>query len=116
MNNINQKPFVSFMYNNIFPHYIKINRNLYCCDQDLKLHSFYDLPAIIHKDGTKEWFNHDKRHRDDDKPALIRPSGIKMWYNHDKLHRDNNKPAIIRPDGHKEYWIYGVLMKIKYND
>ena len=48
-----------------------------------KLHSFFDMPAVIYPDGKQEWHQYDKRHRDDG-------------------------PAITYSDGTTEWWIYGV--------
>lgn len=36
-------------------------------------------PALVRKDGTKEWFLNGRRHRIDG-PAIIKPNGIKQWY------------------------------------
>lgn len=33
-------------------------------------------PAIIHADGTEEWWCHGKWHRDDDLPAIMRQDGL----------------------------------------
>lgn len=62
-------------------------------------------PAIIHADGTEEWFNNGKRHREDD-PAVIHPNGAEEWYNNGKMHREDG-PAIIYPNGNEQWWING---------
>jgi hypothetical protein len=71
-----------------------------------KLHSFNDMPAIIHESGAKEWCRHGKTHRDNDQPAII-DDGTEYWYQHGKIHRDNDQPAVIYSDGTKSWWQYG---------
>ena len=72
-----------------------------------KLHRENDKPAIIGPDGEKLWYKEGKRHRENDKPAVIWYDGTKCWFNEDKLHRENDKPAIIWANGEKEYWYNG---------
>ena len=55
----------------------------------------------VNPDGTKEWYQNDKRHRLDG-PAIEYPNGSKYWYQNGKLYRLDG-PAIERPDGAK-YW------------
>lgn len=38
-----------------------------------------DGPAIVRKNGQKEWFLNGRRHRIDG-PAIIKSNGIKQWY------------------------------------
>lgn len=68
-----------------------------------KLHRDYDLPAVIHKNGSKQWYQYNKLHRDGDKPASIL-EGNQFWYQDGKQHRDNDKPAVIRKNGDKSWW------------
>ncbi|HMC00637.1 MAG TPA: hypothetical protein VKN14_06335 [Flavobacteriaceae bacterium] len=104
-----------------------------------KIHRENDLPAVICSNGTKQWYKDNKLHRDNDNPAIIFPNGTKYWYNQGKLHRNFDKPATIFPNGTKEWyfdgklhrrdkkparitpfdrewWEYGQLQKVKYND
>jgi hypothetical protein len=69
-----------------------------------QLHRVGDLPAIIHDNGTKKWYQYGKSHRDNDKPAIIWSDGSKYWYKNDELHRDNDEPAIIRSNGYKAWY------------
>src|SRR5271154_5749825 len=39
------------------------------------------------------------RHRDNDQPAIIRRDGTKEWYYNGQHHRDNDQPAIIYHNG-----------------
>ena len=59
----------------------------YLFDENGKLHSYNDLPAVIQPDGTK-W-----------------------WHKHGVLHRDNNLPSVMYSWGKKEYWENGVRIK-----
>lgn len=85
-------------------------------------------PAIIHRDGTKEWFIHGVRHRvggpaiqfsdgteswfvkgkrhRTDGPAITESEGITYWYQHDELHRTDG-PALVYDDGRVFYYRYG---------
>ena len=81
-------------------------------DADGKLHSFDDVPAsvfmVLGDDGkpvhvTKEWYNHDKLHRND-APAVIIDSKdngrhLESWYNHGELHRDGEPAGFVYQDG-----------------
>jgi hypothetical protein len=42
-----------------------------------------------------------KKHRDGDKPAIIHADGSKEWYKDGKVHRDNDKPSVIVHNGNK---------------
>ena len=70
-----------------------------------KLHR-EDGPAVIHADGTQEWWQNNKRHRVDG-PAIIRPDGAQAWFQNGQLHRDDG-PAIIDPDGSQAWWQNGI--------
>jgi hypothetical protein len=54
-------------------------------------------------DGTKRWYQNDKRHRIDG-PAVERADGTKRWYINGNLHRSDG-PAVEYPDGTKMWWI-----------
>lgn len=53
-----------------------------------KLHSINDLPAVIYKNLSQEWYKDGKRHRDGDLPAIIRSDGGQEWYKYGKHHRE----------------------------
>ena len=63
------------------------------------LHRDNDLPAVIHRDGTKQWYQNGLLHRDNDLPAMIYSNGSKCWYQNDLLHRENDLPAGIYQNG-----------------
>lgn len=68
-----------------------------------KIHRDNDEPAILYKDGAREWFKEGKRHRDNDKPAMVLANGDQYYYINDKRHRENG-PAVIAANGtHLEY-------------
>ena len=60
----------------------------------------------IYTDGTKEWYQNDKRHRLDG-PAEEWANGSKFWCQNGKRHRLDG-PAIEWANGSKEYWIDGI--------
>ena len=62
-------------------------------------------PAIIHADGSVEYWVNGKLHRTDG-PAYIGSDGTVAYWVNDKLHRTDG-PAIIRADGSVEYWVNG---------
>ncbi|RTK95502.1 MAG: hypothetical protein EKK64_06685 [Neisseriaceae bacterium] len=64
------------------------------------LHSFSDNPAIIYKNGTKEWYCIDDLHRRDG-PAVVYSNGDKEYWIQGKRHREDG-PAVIY--GNKQYW------------
>ena len=75
-----------------------------------------DGPAVVSADGTEDWYQDGKLHRDPDPetgeelPAVIRPNGGKYWYKHGLLHRLDG-PAVVEPEQH-EIWIKdGVWQK-----
>ena len=51
-----------------------------------------------------------KLHRENDKPAIICPNGTKYWYQNDKRHRTDG-PAVIWCDGEEEWWENNVKIK-----
>ncbi len=68
-----------------------------------KCHRNNDLPAVVHFDGTREWYQYGKCHRDNDLPASIDANGTREWWRHGKLHRDNDLPAIVYTNG-EQFW------------
>ena len=65
-----------------------------------------DGPAIIHPDGSLEWWFHGNLHRVGG-PAATRPNGIEEWWFHGNLHRVGG-PAVTWPDGSLEWHEHGV--------
>ena len=61
---------------------------------------------IISNNGTKFWYQNDKRHRIDG-PAIEGADGSKSWWLNDKLHRIDG-PAYEGADGTKEWWLNGI--------
>ena len=54
-----------------------------------KIHRENDLPAVIHKDGSKEWYCKGKRHRLGGNPAcikIVKGGTIKQWWLEDEMH------------------------------
>jgi len=54
-----------------------------------------DQPAIVYKNGKKEWYQNGKLHRDGDKPAVIDADGTQRWYQNGELHRKLGLPVIF---------------------
>ena len=59
-------------------------------------------PAIECADGTKYWYQNDKRHRLDG-PAVEYKNGDKCWYQNGQLHRLDG-PAVEWANGYKSWW------------
>jgi hypothetical protein len=84
-------------------------------DENGKPHSFNGEPAIIHKNGTKEWRKHGEFHREDDKPTveISKQGGVKLWHNKEGLlHREGDKPAIVSENENyenKQYFNHGMI-------
>ena len=57
---------------------------------------------------TKRWVNEEGQFHRDDGPAVIWPDGTKIWFQNDKKHRDNG-PAVIWADGTEEWFLNGQL-------
>ncbi|RTK97791.1 MAG: hypothetical protein EKK64_00890 [Neisseriaceae bacterium] len=92
-----------------------------------KIHRDNDFPAVVHTNGSKEWFYHGLRHREGDLPAAelkaphvgvtttdVLQSRItnsqlitKIWFLYGKQHRGNDLPAFVGRDGSQEWWVYG---------
>lgn len=76
------------------------------------LHRAGDLPAIVHPDGTNEYWVHGKRHRGNDKPAIEWSDGTKEWYFAGVRHRNGGRPAFVNPNTRwVEHWIRGTFVK-----
>ncbi len=58
----------------------------------------------VSEDGTKSWYLHRKRHREDG-PAIEWSDGSKSWYLNGNLHREGG-PAYERADGSKEWYLH----------
>lgn len=69
-----------------------------------------DGPAVIEPNGKTEWWVNDKRHREDG-PAFVHVSGRKEWFLNGKPHREDG-PAVVDPEGVNEWFLNGV----KYNE
>jgi len=76
-------------------------------DENGKLHSYQDKPAVTNCYNNLLWYKHGEIHRDNDLPAIVRNNGTKKWLVNNCFHRTTG-PAIIHSDGKKEYWIHGV--------
>ena len=86
----------------INPSYINEYGTMYWRNEDGKIHSIGDKPAVIWSSGNKFWYKNGKYHRDGDKPAVIWSNGDKSWYKNGKCHRDGGKPAVIWSTGKNE--------------
>ena len=70
-------------------------------------HREYDLPAVIHMDGSLEWYQDGKLHRGNDLPARVATNGYMEWGYNGVKHRVDvayQRPAVIYPDGTCEFW------------
>ena len=66
------------------------------------------VPNIGHQICTRD--DQGRLHSFDDEPAIIHLTGTKMWYNHGKLHRIGI-PAVEYSYGLFEYWENGQFIK-----
>ena len=69
-----------------------------------QLHRVYG-PAIIHEDGTREWFLDGQRHRLNG-PAVEYASGTREWFLNGQRHRLDG-PAVEYADGYCSWFIDG---------
>ena len=75
------------------------------------------MNPIIDEFGNQRWYNcYGLLHRDNDKPAVIWNDGTKYWYQNDKRHRDNDKPAYINKNGDKYWYNKGKYRLLGYAD
>ena len=96
----------------IMPEYVMTQHGDKCLyDENGKLHSYNDLPAVVAITGTKCWYKHGLLHRENDQPAVTRKRGSKFWYKNGKRHRDNNLPASIFITGLLEWYVDGKFVK-----
>lgn len=59
-----------------------------------------DGPAVVWKDGTKEWWFNGLRHRDG-APAIERSCGCKAWYTYGTLTEAEGEDGVrVYPSGH----------------
>lgn len=87
------------------------------------------MKCMIHRDGTRKWYQshilhriggpsfigrisvrwyqHGKLHREDG-PAVEWVSAIKEWWKNGQRHREDG-PAVEWANGRKEYWIGGRI-------
>jgi hypothetical protein len=72
------------------------------------LHRDYDLPAVVWRDGTLDWYQEGARHRDHDRPAITLADGSCFWYQHGIPHRGNDQPAVVWADGTLEWYRNGL--------
>lgn len=68
----------------------------------------YPPTNIGHKSCTRD--EQGRLHSIDDEPAIIFSTGTKMWYEHGKLHR-NNAPAVVYNTTLVEYWEKGTYKR-----
>ena len=64
-----------------------------------------DGPAIEYSNGDKEWWLNGEQHREDG-PVIEHTNGTKFWYIHNQLHREDG-PAIEFANGDKEWFLNG---------
>ena len=64
-----------------------------------------DGPAVIYKDGRKEWYMNGQLHRVGG-PAIETEYGSKFWIFYNKIHRVDG-PAVISSNGKLEWWLNG---------
>lgn len=78
------------------------DRFVWVIDGDV-LHRDGDLPAVVHHDGTQEWYMYGLRHRDKGQPAYIGADGTRAWFRAGSYHRPDGLPAITYADGRCVY-------------
>lgn len=76
----------------------KGDRFVWVLDGDV-LHRDGDQPAVIHLDGTQEWYMFGLRHRDGGQPAYIGANGTRVWYRSGRYYRPDGLPAIEYANG-----------------
>jgi len=96
--NLNSNEYISIYYGQIIYYKGKKNHR-------------EDGPAVIHTDGSKEWYIEGKRHRIDG-PACEWSNGTKSWYVEGKYHRVDG-PAVEYADGYKIWYYQGQKIKCK---
>jgi hypothetical protein len=73
------------------------------------LHRNDDLPAVMHSDGTLEWYRHGVPHRENPLlPHRMSCTGTQTWLDAEKrVHREGGLPAIVDADGTKTWMVRG---------
>jgi hypothetical protein len=74
-----------------------------------KLHRDSDLPAIEYADGQKEWLKNGQHHRLH-QPSVICQNGAKLWHLNGQLHR-NDGPAVEDYNGNCQWYQNGKLLQ-----
>jgi hypothetical protein len=100
-NNIEKRKIVRINY---------VDKIVYMDDEKSCIHR-EDGPAVIYKNGSKEWYINGKHHREDG-PAIIYYNGTKHWFHNGKHHRVDG-PAIEWDDGEVEWYIDNVYFDTK---
>jgi hypothetical protein len=73
-----------------------------------------DGPAVIHVNGTQEWWQNGQLHREDG-PAIICADGSQVWYMNNRRHREDG-PAYIHPTRYftyYEWWVNGEFIRLE---
>jgi hypothetical protein len=83
----------------------KGDRFVWVLDGDV-LHRDGDLPAVVHRDGTQEFYMFGLRHRERGRPAYIGADGTKAWCRAGQYYRPNGLPAIEYAGGGKVGVVY----------
>lgn len=78
--------------------------NKYLYDNEGRLHSSDDMPAVILESGECRWYYENFLHREE-QPAINIPGYENQYYHMGERHRDNG-PAVESIDS-EEYWING---------
>jgi hypothetical protein len=69
----------------------------------------------VERNGSREWWQGGRRHREGDNPAIEYEGGDKVWYVNGRRHREGGKPAVERVSGLNEWWEDGYLKDIAEN-
>ena len=69
-------------------------------------HRDNDEYAVRYIDGSCEWWQKGKMHREG-KPAVVVPFYREEWWKKGKKHRDDG-PAVLLSNGTEEYWHEGI--------
>jgi len=85
-----------------------------CTYKNGVLHSYDDQPALV-TEKEKIWYLNGERHRDCDLPAVIEKDGTKQWWRYGKLHRDDGKAAIIYTDYDESLWYKNGVLHRDYD-
>ncbi|WP_052764126.1 hypothetical protein [Microvirga massiliensis] len=71
-------------------------------------------PALVHWDGSKEWWRHGRRHRDDG-PAIETPDGDEEWWSLGQIHREDGPAIVIPSRGYKAWVLRGKVIREEGN-